>query len=101
MPLVAINNSTWSGICTQHKNPIAVTGVVVGNGVTVNVHGEIICVHGATVNASCGHSDTIIATGKNNATGEKIALLGDATTGAPLIGTIDGVAPNTTTFCSQ
>jgi len=88
MPLIAVDGATWSGVCTSHSSPLAVTGTVVGNCTTVNGEGKTVCGHGAIVNATCGHSDTIIATGKNNATGKKIALLGDSTTGSPLIGTI-------------
>lgn len=96
MALVAVDGCTWAGICTSHKSPISVTGVVRGNAPSVKAHGAVVCVHEATVQASCGHTDTIIATGKNNAEGKKLALLGDSTTGSPLIGTITNTSPNTT-----
>ena len=98
MALVAVDGSTFLGTCLIHGIPI--TGTVAGNATTVNVHGSLICINDAEVTASCGHKDNIIATGAHNADGQKIALLGDSSKAIKLVGTINGVAPNTTVNCS-
>lgn len=90
----------WEGICNHpdHSSPISVTGEIITGSGFCTVDGIGISRHGDTVKATCGHTDTIIATATTlDIDGIPPARVDDETTGSPLEGVlVEGSSTATT-----
>jgi len=91
MKAIARIGDKWEGIChhPDHSSSISVTGeIITGSGFATDID-KGIARHGDIVEATCGHTDTIIATSNMfDINGIYVARVDDQTTGSPLEGVI-------------
>jgi uncharacterized Zn-binding protein involved in type VI secretion len=81
------------GICTAHKKPLPVNGVIVSGSPTVNIGGVGAARIGDTVISSCGHTGLIVSSSPTISGGAMpLARMGDSFQGV-YSGTIISGAP--------
>jgi len=91
----------WEGICyhPDHSSPISVTGEIITGSSFCTDMGIGIARHGDTVEATCGHTDTIVSTTTTfDINGIPVARLDDETTGSVLVGVITEGSPTSTSI---
>jgi uncharacterized Zn-binding protein involved in type VI secretion len=89
MPDVARIGDPWSGICTCHEQPIAVTGEIISGSPDHFSGSPAVARIGDTVEATCGHTGKIVTGSATNFTnGKAKAYVGSETDAICLIGSI-------------